>query len=141
MKVRIKKLNPAARMPTRGTSGAGGLDLYATKAMMIYQDVPAKIPTGIAIEIPAGHKDGESEVDDIMKAMFYLDREIDRVRKVEAPGGYSEVALWLGQHFALRNGYLALLFPTIIEQEEDKIKGMIECRKAVAKRYAELTRR
>lgn len=91
--------------------------------------------------VRAGHKDGESEVDDIMKAMFYLDREIDRVRKVEAPGGYSEVALWLGQHFALRNGYLDLLFPTIIEQEEDKIKGMIECRKAVAKRYAELTRR
>lgn len=91
--------------------------------------------------VRAGHKDGESEVDDIMKAMFYLDREIDRVRKVEVPGGYSEVALWLGQHFALRNGYLALLFPTIIEQEEDKIKGMIECRKAVAKRYAELTRR
>lgn len=81
------------------------------------------------------------EADDLMKAMFYLDREIDRVRKVEAPGGYSEVALWLGQHFALRNGYLDLLFPTIIEQEEDKIKGMIECRKAVAKRYAELTRR
>lgn len=66
---------------------------------------------------------------------------IPNTRKVEAPGGYSEVALWLGQHFALRNGYLDLLFPTIIEQEEDKIKGMIECRKAVAKRYAELTRR
>ena len=57
--------------------------------------------------VRAGHKDGESEADDLMKAMFYLD----------------------------------LLFPTIIEQEEDKIKGMIECRKAVAKRYAELTRR
>lgn len=55
MKIKVKKLHPAARMPTRGTSGAGGLDLYATKAMMIYQDVPAKIPTGIAIEIPAGH--------------------------------------------------------------------------------------
>ena len=76
-----------------------------------------------------------------MKAMSTSTARLIGFAKVEAPGGYSEVALWLGQHFALRNGYLDLLFPTIIEQEEDKIKGMIECRKAVAKRYAELTRR
>lgn len=55
MKVRIKKLNPAARMPTRGTAGAGGYDLYSTKSMILYQDQPAKIPTGIAAEIPEGY--------------------------------------------------------------------------------------
>lgn len=55
MKVKIKKLHPAARMPTRGTSGAGGLDLYAVKDMMLLEDTPTKVPTGIAIEIPAGH--------------------------------------------------------------------------------------
>lgn len=55
MKVKIKKLHPAARMPTRQTSGAGGLDLYAVKDMMLLEDTPTKVPTGIAIEIPAGH--------------------------------------------------------------------------------------
>lgn len=55
MKVKIKKLHPAARMPTRGTSGAGGLDLYAVNDMMLLEDTPTKVPTGIAIEIPAGH--------------------------------------------------------------------------------------
>lgn len=55
MKVKIKKLHPATRMPTRQTSGAGGLDLYAVKDMMLLEDTPTKVPTGIAIEIPAGH--------------------------------------------------------------------------------------
>lgn len=55
MKVKIKKLHPAARMPACATSGAGGLDLYAVKDMMLLEDTPTKVPTGIAIEIPAGH--------------------------------------------------------------------------------------
>ena len=55
MKIRIKQLHPAARMPARGTAGAGGLDLYAVKDMMFLEGRPTKVPTGIAIEIPAGH--------------------------------------------------------------------------------------
>lgn len=55
MQIRVKKLHPKAKLPTRGTSGAGGLDLYAVKDMMLLEDTPTKVPTGIAIEIPTGH--------------------------------------------------------------------------------------
>lgn len=55
MKIKIKKLHPDAKMPTQGTTCAGGYDLYASQGVMLLKDVPTKVPTGIAIEIPEGH--------------------------------------------------------------------------------------
>lgn len=52
MKVKIKKLNPNAKMPTQGTDGAAGFDLYATKGTMLVRGYPQKVPTGLAFEIP-----------------------------------------------------------------------------------------
>lgn len=55
MKVKIKKLNPDAKMPTQGTDGAAGFDLYATKGTMLVRGYPQKVPTGLAFEIPPGY--------------------------------------------------------------------------------------
>lgn len=55
MEVKIKKIPPEARMPTQGTDGAAGFDLYATKGTMLVRGYPQKVPTGLAFEIPPGY--------------------------------------------------------------------------------------
>jgi dUTP pyrophosphatase len=53
MKVRIKKLNPLATIPTYAKEGDAGMDLVATS---IISDTPEQITygLGIALEIPEG---------------------------------------------------------------------------------------
>lgn len=48
-------LSPGAVMPTRGSEGAAGYDLYALEDTTIncFQFIP--VNTGVSIEIPAGH--------------------------------------------------------------------------------------
>lgn len=48
-------LSPGATMPTRGSDGAAGYDLYALEDTTIncFQFIP--VSTGVSIEIPAGH--------------------------------------------------------------------------------------
>lgn len=55
MKIKVKKLHTAARMPTRGTSGAAGFDLYAMEDTALENGMPAKVRTGLAFEVPAGY--------------------------------------------------------------------------------------
>lgn len=55
MKIKIKKLRGNAVIPHRGTSGAGGVDLYCTEDCTLWKGVPTKLPTGLAFEIPKGH--------------------------------------------------------------------------------------
>lgn len=52
--LKIKKLNEKAVLPTRGSEGAAGLDLYACmdEPVTIEPRGLYKIPTGIAIELP-----------------------------------------------------------------------------------------
>lgn len=54
MKVRIKKLNEHATIPTYGSAYAAGCDLYACleEPMVIAPHSTVKIPTGIAMELP-----------------------------------------------------------------------------------------
>lgn len=54
--VRVKLLRPGARLPLRGTALSSGFDLYAClgdEAVHLSQ-VPTLIPTGLAMEVPAG---------------------------------------------------------------------------------------
>lgn len=48
-------LSPGATMPTRGSDGAAGYDIYALEDTVIncFQFIP--VSTGVSIEIPAGH--------------------------------------------------------------------------------------
>ena len=55
-KINVKLLRAGAHMPTYGTEGAAGADLYAcleeTLTILPGQTVP--VPTGVAMEIPRG---------------------------------------------------------------------------------------
>lgn len=56
MEVRVKKLHPNAQLPTYGSAGAGGADLYACleAAVTVQPGETAWIGTGIALEVPPG---------------------------------------------------------------------------------------
>ncbi len=54
--IRVKRLRVGAMLPTYGSTGAAGADLYAclTQDVTILPGETAFIPTGIAIEVPEG---------------------------------------------------------------------------------------
>lgn len=56
MNVAVKKLRPGAMLPTYGSAGAAGADLYACleNEITIQPGESVKIPTGIAMEVPQG---------------------------------------------------------------------------------------
>ncbi len=58
MLIKIKKLHPAAVLPKAASKGAAGLDLSAClneEAVLIPPFGRFLVPTGIAVEVPAGH--------------------------------------------------------------------------------------
>ena len=56
-KIAVKKLRPKAFLPTYGSSGAAGADLYACldESVTILPGDTVFIPTGIAMEVPNGY--------------------------------------------------------------------------------------
>ena len=52
--LRVRRLHPQARLPTRAYDGDAGLDLYAVEAITLEPGERASVSTGIAIEIPEG---------------------------------------------------------------------------------------
>ena len=54
--IRVKKLRPGAILPSYGSAGAAGADLTAclTEPLVIAPGQTAFVPTGIAMEVPAG---------------------------------------------------------------------------------------
>ena len=54
MQLKVRKLNPSAVLPSYAREGDAGLDLFAVKHMVIEPGKSALVPTGIAIELPAG---------------------------------------------------------------------------------------
>jgi dUTP pyrophosphatase len=55
MQLKIKKLNPNAKMPSYAYAGDAGLDLYIPNDLELKKGERKSIPLGIAIEIPDGH--------------------------------------------------------------------------------------
>lgn len=57
MNIKVKKLNPAATLPTYGSEYAAGADLYACMdaPVTINPHETVMICTGLAMEIPAGY--------------------------------------------------------------------------------------
>ncbi len=55
-KIHVKLLRGGAQIPTYGTEGAAGADLYACleEAVTIAPGQTVKIPTGVALEVPQG---------------------------------------------------------------------------------------
>ena len=54
MNLRVKKLIPDATLPTRGSGGAVGYDLYSTEELVVPPTHRALVGTGIAIVLPVG---------------------------------------------------------------------------------------
>jgi dUTP pyrophosphatase len=52
--LRVTRLDPRAKLPTRAYAGDAGLDLYALEAMALGPGERGAVRTGIAIEIPEG---------------------------------------------------------------------------------------
>ena len=55
MKIKIKKLDPKAVIPTKGSDAAAGVDLHAPKALVIHPNSNGVVSTGLAVEIPDGY--------------------------------------------------------------------------------------
>lgn len=55
IKVKVKRLYDGAKLPTYGSDGAGCFDFYAPADNVLCTGEIAKIPLGIAMEIPKGY--------------------------------------------------------------------------------------
>ena len=55
MLVRIHRLDPAVSLPAYETSGSAGFDLAASADMTVEPGQVVLVPTGLVIEVPAGH--------------------------------------------------------------------------------------
>lgn len=55
MKLAVRRLSDAARLPARAYDGDAGLDLHSLEAATIGPGERTSIPTGVAIEVPPGH--------------------------------------------------------------------------------------
>jgi dUTP pyrophosphatase len=53
--LRFKRLDPAATLPTRGSSAAAGLDLYSIEPVSLSTNERALVRTGLAVAIPEGY--------------------------------------------------------------------------------------
>lgn len=51
--MQVQRLVPTATLPTRGSPGAAGWDLYATEAAIIRSGGRGLVSTGLAIRVPA----------------------------------------------------------------------------------------
>jgi dUTP pyrophosphatase len=55
MRVRIHRLNPSVTVPEYQSAGAAGFDLAASQDVIVEPGAVVLIPTGLVIEVPAGH--------------------------------------------------------------------------------------
>lgn len=55
MKLKVKKLHPDAKLPTRAHHDDAGLDVYCRESVTMPPHATMKIPTGIAYEVPDGY--------------------------------------------------------------------------------------
>ena len=53
--VRIRRLHPSVPLPEYQTAGAAGFDLAASEDIVVAPSSIALIPTGLVIQVPAGH--------------------------------------------------------------------------------------
>jgi dUTP pyrophosphatase len=54
-KLKIKICREGAKLPTKGTPGSAGLDIYATEDITVRSGDITEILTGLTMEIPAGY--------------------------------------------------------------------------------------
>jgi dUTP pyrophosphatase len=55
VRARIRRLSPEATLPEYQTPGAAGFDLAASEEITVQPGEVRLVPTGLVIEVPAGH--------------------------------------------------------------------------------------
>jgi len=55
MKIKVKKLSPDAKIPTRAKDSDAGYDLYSTECLPLLPQSRHPVKTGISLEIPKGY--------------------------------------------------------------------------------------
>ncbi len=55
MELKLKKLNPEAKLPAYAHPSDAGMDLFALEAVTVLPGEQTQVKTGIAAEIPEGH--------------------------------------------------------------------------------------
>jgi dUTP pyrophosphatase len=53
--LRVRRLHPRARLPTRAHAGDAGLDLHCVEGVRLEPGARASVATGLALELPPGH--------------------------------------------------------------------------------------
>lgn len=56
IRVKVQRLTPTAKLPTRATAGAAGFDLYSDEDFMSIAGTRHVISTGLRIEVPEGYE-------------------------------------------------------------------------------------
>ena len=52
--MQVMKLHKDAQLPTRGTAGSAGFDLYCVEDALVIPGAHVVVPTGIAVQMPFG---------------------------------------------------------------------------------------
>jgi len=55
MKLKVKKMNPDAKIPVYGHKGDAGMDLFSSLEYVLPKGEVFAVPTGIQVEIPKGY--------------------------------------------------------------------------------------
>lgn len=55
MNLKVKKIHPAAKIPTRAHHDDAGLDIYCYEAVTLLPHQTVKVPTGVAYGVPEGY--------------------------------------------------------------------------------------
>lgn len=55
MKLKVKKLNHEAKLPSKGHPGDAGIDFFAIETAVFAPGAQVNVKTGVALEIPEGH--------------------------------------------------------------------------------------
>ncbi len=55
MKLKVKKMNPDAKLPLYGHKGDAGMDLFSSSEYVLRKGEVYAVPTGIKVEIPMGY--------------------------------------------------------------------------------------
>jgi dUTP pyrophosphatase len=55
MKLKVKRINKRAKLPTKAYTGDAGLDLYCKENMTVFPGQLFGVYTGISVEIPEGY--------------------------------------------------------------------------------------
>lgn len=54
--VKVKKLHPDAKLPTKGSPGAACWDVYALEDIILYSTGSKPVRTGLSFELPRGYE-------------------------------------------------------------------------------------